>query len=444
MRHFDDFGDSEDDEPVYRSAAIMMPPPQGLAQGLDAGLTDPIVRNVQGDPVHASSVQCEAWGVGACKAGAHAVPATFDDCCDASHLSRASTQEMRDDFVFHMGSAPSHSSRRSSPSPHSTRSATPPGATPPVSPPYRGPRAPASFQVPTVGSRQASSDNAADEVDALAEEYAWLKLENQELRTQCSSLTAKVSQAMAVTTPRAEPPRRPPLPPRATTAPATTPMVFSAPFRAPPAIPEPESGGSHAAPTVVADDGHGHDPIVVYTDASDDDALWEDEVGDDDDDDERVVYRSISISDQSHVEVGAGSEGALAAPGALPSSDPLANGVPSSSLSAAAAPTTALMPYVGGGPYKRSRSMHSELLSGPLQPSKFRSAPPSSRASPTAEQERVHQLRALVAAEKAEREALLAEWRENERTLTRLREANAKLLEELKALREERARGGPG
>ena len=89
------------------------------------------------------------------------------------------------------------------------------------------------------------------------------------------------------------------------------------------------------------------------------------------------------------------------------------------------------------GGSKRSRSFLSEFIVQPLQPAKQRSAP-SSRSSPTAEQQRVQQLRELIAAEKAEREALLVQFRENQRTLARLQEVNASLLAEVARLKAQR------
>ena len=86
---------------------------------------------------------------------------------------------------------------------------------------------------------------------------------------------------------------------------------------------------------------------------------------------------------------------------------------------------------------KRSRSFLSEFIVQPLQPAKQRSAP-SSRSSPTAEQQRVQQLRELIAAEKAEREALLVQFRENQSTLARLQEVNAFLLAEVARLKAQR------
>jgi len=83
-------------------------------------------------------------------------------------------------------------------------------------------------------------------------------------------------------------------------------------------------------------------------------------------------------------------------------------------------------------PGKRQRSYTSELAAEPLHAAKHHSNPPS-RASPSAEQMRITQLRQLIETEQADREALLSAYQANEALLKQLIEQNAVLRGQLAA-----------
>jgi len=385
------------------------------------------------------------------------VPPDSDDG-ESAHLSRQTTREQA---PFWMSGA---------------------SISPPISPPRLGPRALAgrtphdftsdvgAFVASHVSSRvdheclrEGTGDEATadDMVDRLADEWARIKLENTELRTSCTSaaeLNQQVSSANIEMTrvmsqlngvpeaPTELPPPRPtlrcllwpsstgspppeltfPFHPHGPPPPAVFPSpvlmaaakapqaaVFAAPtvpdhsatapvaaaaagFTSPPAVPTAAAGGTAAAAAIVVSPGDEADEA--------DEPLNELEAG------ARADMEAIGIG------------GSLCGP------------YRSLSYAAGGAPTLASASAPGS---KRSRSLHSELLAQPLQPTKQHSAP-SSRSSPTAEHQRVQQLRELIQAEKAEREALLAAFRENEETLQRLQERNRLLLAEVERLKQAR------
>lgn len=310
----------------------------------------------------------------------------LNDSSDSLLFSCACSDSTDSLPAFHMGSvpmAPTKASSRRSNSRSNSRSSSPTHA---AAPPHRPPMVKRGKSVPSgliafsprpsepMPSIQGSrGSSTGDELDELVHEWARLRVETGELRKR----NAAASEGLELLSSNNAQIRA------ALGTPAPPPFVAAvAPVQPPPAMmPSPERRGA----------------VVVVEESFDDD---DDELlaeGEEDDEEDVMVVTQPSATD------------------------------------AATQPEPEPEPLGAGG--KRSRSIASELIAEPLHPAK-QTLEPANRTSPALQHTRLDELRALIAAERAERSKLLAAFDHNETLLAQLRRDNAALMHELKELKE--------
>jgi len=457
--------DSEDDQPVYRSIAapdLFPPPPTRQPSGGSSSFASGEV--APGFP----GVGMWLWeGDGFPGKGAACAPPLPSPDDIPARLSRQRTREEQAILssplkrsppppLFHVGSAPSapsaQCSRHTSPSeadvvdvppPKESLRRSAPGQPPPDLPPpgltdcsgrtdtsgctdgadeaalemgaaasNRAAIAPARTASARLHRRSASEGDVDDLVEDLAHEWARLKLETTSLRSRCSyaaETVERISATNATILAELRAGTQPvPVAAEAATASSSSACTVS-PAAATTADPDPNAGVASRRPRMAT-----NIVVVEHVDDDDDEVDGGESDGDGDGDadggdsggtmraaTDEAHSRALSYDDDSPVE----------------SPPPL-------------------LPFKQASLGKRARSYTSELLAEPLHPSKVPSETSRpSRTSPSAEQMRIGQLRELIAREKAEREALLAAFLENERTLQRLQQINAELRAEVARLR---------
>jgi len=424
--------DSDDEKPVYRSVGLlffapaahkeaaekrtmpppcMLPPPPTRQNSSEATGLPPFCGVLADSNADSNPHPGPWWGTRRAGESTLPTPPSHDDHADVLGPGPAGPEQ----FAFHIGSDGPMLPRRaaSSPPPSVTR------------------RSPGASREEARARKGAGDD---DELDGLSLQWARLKLEADELRTNLAT-SVRTMEELAASNESILQELRSSDPPSASAG-ADLPCGESS------ALAAHATGG----PELIADET----TIVVMSGDEEDEEDEEDEGGDadddedgaelgsfaatlsDDEDDDGPVYRGHEMPSR---DISCNSSTYTASPSPSPPKGP--RGGPPSFPKAKAA-------NMALAPGKRNRSFTSQLAAEPLHPAKQRSQPTSQRTtSPlldegAAERARIHELKQLIQTERRELERLIDAYRENEVVIARLKEMNALLIAEITAVRKAR------